>query len=80
MCDAEHKRRLRGSDAAIAEKLLCTYGVIDYAAVYYGNDRIRIASGFLKEYEGDILRVDCRMRTALVRIRLSEKDYLQAGV
>ena len=55
LCDSEHNWYLHGSDAAMAQKLFETNGVIDYSRAYYENERIRIVDGFLKDYEGDAI-------------------------
>lgn len=74
LCDSEHNWYLRGSDAKIAQKLFEVNGVIDYSKAYYENDRIRIVDGFLKDYEGDIVRVDRRMKAAQIRVQLLERE------
>ena len=74
LCDAGHNWRLRGSDARIAQKLFEVNGVIDYSKAYYENDRIRIVDGFLKDYEGDIIRVDRHARTAQICVRLPDRE------
>ena len=76
LSDAEHDWRLSGSDASMAQRLFEVNGVIDYSKAYYENDRIRIADGFLKDYEGDIVRVDRRSRTVQIRVRLPEREVL----
>ena len=74
LCDAEHNWHLRGNDASVAAKLFGAKGVIDYSAAYYENDRLRITDGFLKDYEGDIVRVDRRSHAAQIRLKLLEKE------
>ena len=74
LCDAEHNWHLRGNDASVVAKLFGAKGVIDYSAAYYENDRLRITDGFLKDYEGDIVRVDRRSHAAQIRLKLLEKE------
>lgn len=68
--------RLRGADRALAEKLFETNGVIGLSTAYYDGDRIRIVDGFLKEYEGRILRVNHRKKTAQICVMIEENEML----
>ena len=74
LCDSEHDWRLHGSDETMVRRLFEIGGVVDRSGAYYENDRLRIVNGFLKDYEGDIVRVDRRMRTAQIRVRLLERE------
>lgn len=67
---------LRGADRILLEKLFAYGGEVPFSKAFYEGDRIRIADGFLKEYEGDILRVNKRKRTVQVRLRLDLRDVL----
>ena len=68
---ADSSWQLVGADKEIAAKLFSCNGVIDFSKAYYENDKIRIVEGFLKEYEGSIIKVNHRMRTALVQIEFA---------
>lgn len=68
---ADNDWHLVGADQVIVEKLFMCNGVIDFSKAYYENDRIRIADGFLKEYEGCIKKVNHRMKTALVAVEFA---------
>lgn len=63
--------RLAGSDRALAESFFEAGGVIDLSKAYYEGNRIRIVDGFLKDYEGQIIRVNKRNRTAQIQLNIS---------
>lgn len=58
--------KLTGSDRAFAEELFENGGVFGISQAFYENDRIQIVNGPLKAYNGRILRVNHRKRTAQV--------------
>ena len=65
---------LRGYDDAFAEMLFRENGQIGFSqAVFDEGDRIHILSGFLKDYEGAITRVNRRYRTVEVSLELQGK-------
>ena len=67
--------RLHGSDDLFAEVLFKTDGNIDVSQAYYDEgNRIRILSGFLKDYEGCITRVNRKTRTAEIRVDFHGKN------
>ena len=66
--------RLQGSDDAFAQTLFSVEGNIDVSQAFFDEgDRIRILSGFLKDYEGCINRVNRKARTVEVGIDFLEK-------
>ena len=66
--------RLHGSDDQFARVLFRTEGRIGLSRAYYDEgNRVRITEGFLKEYEGSIIRVNRRARTAEVSIDFQDK-------
>ncbi len=65
--------RLHGSDARIARSVFENEGLIGPSKAYFEGDRIRIVSGFLKAYEGNITRVNRRARSAEIRVQLYDK-------
>ena len=65
---------LRGYDDAFARMLFRENGEIGFSqAVFDEGDRIHILSGFLKDYEGAITRVNRRYRTVEVSLELQGK-------
>lgn len=66
--------RLQGSDRAFAETLFSMGGVFGFSQAFYENDRIHIVDGPLKAYDGKILRVNHRKRTAQVQISFSHMN------
>lgn len=66
--DSKGGWRLHGEDGAFARALFAQNGVIGLSKAYYEGDRIRIAEGMLKMYEGRILRVNRRSQTAQVSV------------
>ena len=70
----DHGWQLVGGDREIAEALFQAQGVIGFSKAYYENDRIRIVEGFLKKYEGNILKVNHRMKTAQVLLKFNQID------
>lgn len=76
LMDSEKKWKLRGTDRTLAEALFRTGGVVDLSKAYYDGDRIRIVDGFLKEYEGQILRVNHRRKTAQICVTIEEKEMM----
>lgn len=68
--------RIRNEDRKIVEKLFASKGVIGFSKAYFEGNRIRITEGFLKEYEGQIVRVNRRAQTAQIRIHIHEKEVL----
>jgi len=67
--------RLHGSDDQFAGMLFRHDGKIALSQAFFDEgDRIRIVDGFMKEYEGSIIRVNRRARTAEVRIPFQDKQ------
>lgn len=67
--------QLHGYDAQFAEMLFREKGRIGLSlACFDEGDRIRIVDGFLKAYEGAIIRVNRRAKTAQVSIPFQEKN------
>ena len=71
--DADGDWRLKGDDGRIARALFENEGLIGLSKAYYEGDRIKVVSGFLKEFEGAISRVNHRARSAEIKIRLDDK-------
>lgn len=65
--------QLFGADRALVEALFQENGVIGFSKAYMEGERIRILEGFLKQYEGNIVRVNKRAGTAEIRVRLQDK-------
>ena len=66
--------RLQGFDDQFAQMLFRTNGNIDVSKAYFDEGkRIRILSGFLKDYEGSIVRVNKKRRTAEVQVDFQGK-------
>lgn len=65
---------LKGEDEGFARSLFERNGVIGLSKAYYEGDRIRIAEGVLKQYEGRILRVNRRSHTAQVCVGVGGQE------
>lgn len=65
---------LTGQDRAIAEEFFRIDGVIGFSKAYFDEgDRIHIIEGFLKDREGQIIRVNKRAKTAEICVWLAGK-------
>lgn len=73
---SENSWALTGEDRALVEMLFRSDGRIGFSTAYYEGGRIRIIDGFLKNYEGSIIRVNHRAKTAQVKVKLNDKDFL----
>lgn len=73
--------RLHGSDDAFARLLFEAEGNIDISQAYFDEgDRIRILSGFLKDYEGCVTRVNRKKRIVEVCVDFQDKKVsMQLG-
>ena len=60
--------RLQGRDLALVSQFFENNGVIELSKAYYEGDRIRITEGFMKNFEGQIVRVNHRNKTAEIQI------------
>ena len=67
--------KLLGADKVIASHFVTCGGVIGFSKAYYKGERIRIIDGFLKQYEGNIVRVNHRAKTAQVKVQLDGKCF-----
>lgn len=76
LMDSDKNWRLRGADRALVKRLFELGGVVGLSTAYYVGDRIRIADGFLKDYQGEILRVNRRKRTVQVRMKIDDREML----
>ena len=66
--------RLHGADDRFARMLFDAGGNIGLSQAWFDEgDRIRILSGFLKDYEGSITRVNRKRRTVEVSVDFQEK-------
>lgn len=66
--------RLTGSDYTFAKWLFSYNGCIGFSTAYQEGDRIRIASGPLKDMEGMISRIDRRGRSGQITARFDQRD------
>lgn len=74
---SDGKWRLFGSDNLFAEMLFRTQGNIGLSQAYFDKgDRIRILSGFLKDYEGSITSVNRKNKTVEVTVNLQGKKAI----
>lgn len=65
---------LTGSDKEIVKRFFRIGGVVGFSKAYFDeSNRIHILSGFLKEYEGEIIRVNRRAKTAEIQVIIGEK-------
>lgn len=67
--------RLTGSDYEFAKWLFSYDGCIRFSTAYREGDRIRIASGPLKDMEGMISRIDKRGRSGQVTVRFDKREF-----
>lgn len=74
LTDPDGEWPLKDSDRAFAEMLFAEDGLIGFSRAFYESDKIRIVDGFLKNYEGNIIRVNKRARTAEVAVQLRGKN------
>lgn len=66
--------QLHGTDDRFAQMLLDIDGNIGVSTAYFDeNRRIRILDGFLKNYEGSIIRVNHKMKTVEVVVDFQDK-------
>lgn len=66
--------RLQGSDDRFAQMLFGAGGNIGISRAYFDQgNRIRILEGFLKDYEGSIIRVNRKAKTVEIRVDFQEK-------
>jgi len=63
------------SDRVFAEELFAVDGEIGLSSAYYVGDRIHIEDGFLKKYEGEIIAVNRRAKTAHIKVTISDKVF-----
>ena len=69
LTDTEGDWKLKGSDRVFAEELFRCGGILGFSKAYYDvNDRIHVTEGPLANYNGQILRVNRRNKTAEVQI------------
>ena len=67
--------RLQGIDKEVARQFISIGGTVALSKAYYDGDRIRIIDGFLKQYEGKIVRVNHRAKTAQIIVPLDGKQF-----
>jgi len=68
--------QLRGADRDLARMMYENHGIVGISQAYYEGGRIRIADGFLRGREGEIIRVNRRAQTAQVRLRILDRTLL----
>lgn len=74
LCYNDGDWRLHGADDRFAKMLLDADGNIGVSTAYFDeNRRIRILDGFLKDYEGSIVRVNHKMKTVEVLVDFQDK-------
>lgn len=67
---------LAGADIELLKTLLSCGEYVGTSFVYFDtNDRIRVMSGPLKNFEGDIIRVDKRKGRALIMLHMQNKSF-----
>lgn len=66
---------LSGQDFEFASWVFKQGGLIGLSKVYRENDKVKVLSGPLKDYEGNILKIDGRSRNALVEFRFDERIW-----
>ena len=75
LCYGDGDWRLHGSDDQFAALLFGMNGNIGISKAFYDEgERIRVIDGLMKEYEGFIIRVNRRARTAEIRIPFQDKQ------
>ena len=65
--------RLWGEDEKFAAWVFQNHGLIDFSKAYREGDRIHIISGPLKDYEGEVIKIDKRNRNGQVALCFSGK-------
>ena len=75
LTDGEGSWILQGTDRIIAKELFLINGRIGISQAYYVGGRIKVVDGFLKDFEGDIIRVNHRARTAQIQVRLDGRVF-----
>ena len=65
--------RLWGQDEEFTAWVFRNHGLIDFSKAYQEGDHIRILSGPLKDYEGEIIKIDKRNRNGQVALCFSGK-------
>ena len=74
LCYNDGNWQLHGADDRFAQMVLDANGNIGVSSAYFDeNKRIRILDGFLKDYEGSIIRVNHKMRTVEVVVDFQDK-------
>ena len=73
LCSGDGDWHLAGTDLIMAKALFSEDGVVGFSWAFFEGDRIRIADGFLKQYEGQIIRVNKRAKTAQIRVKFEGK-------
>lgn len=66
--------QLMGADRALAQRFHSAGGVVGMSQAYFDGDRIRIVDGFMKDYEGQIMRVNRRAQTAQVVLSIAGRS------
>ena len=66
--------QLMGSDLQMDQRLFDEGGTVGFSKVFFDEgNRVRVLEGFLKDYEGNIVRVDKRHRAVQVRVDFQGK-------
>jgi transcriptional antiterminator NusG len=66
---------LRGSDEQFAKWVFQYNGVIGESKVYKMGDQVKIHSGPLKDWEGQIVKIDRKRRTGQVEVKLDNRVW-----
>lgn len=75
LCYAFGEWRLADHDYRFARWIFEHGGVIGLSRAYHVGDKVRILSGPLKDYEGNLVKIDKRSRNGQVEIRFDGKVW-----
>lgn len=75
LTDSEGNWALHGSDKDVAREFISIGGIVGLSKAYYDGEHIKVIDGFLKQYEGKIVRVNHRAKTAQIHVELNGKIF-----
>lgn len=67
--------RLRADDAAFAAWLFRYQGILSFSKAYLEGERVQLASGPLKDMEGQVLRIDRRGRSGQIAVHFGKQVF-----
>lgn len=73
--NADGDWKLEGTDKEIVQRFFKFNGILGFSKVYYEGGKIRVIEGFLKDFEGRIVRVNHRAKTAQIKILIQDKAF-----